>query len=82
MPQFIASFHRKEGAPQATEDRGIRSLLIFSDLSSALSGSSFLGKEPSAACGGSAAYGSKNLHNRACGPLEIHPYPRLRRYFS
>ena len=43
---------------------------------------SFLGKEPSAACGGSAAYGSKNLHNRACGPLEIHPYPRLRRYFS
>ena len=33
-------------APQATEDRGVRSLLSSSDLSSALSGSSFLGKEP------------------------------------
>ena len=36
LPQFIASFHRKEVAPQATEDRGVRSLAEFSNLSSGL----------------------------------------------
>ena len=35
-----------------------------------------LRKEPSAACGGS--------ENQTTGlrPMEMHPYPRLRRYFS